>query len=108
MTKKNFDIKDLERWQRLGLITEEQLRSILDEGGLESRPTTEERKPGLNLITVVYYFGGFLALLSFTFFIGMSWADLTDWARFGIAIGVMLIVGAIGIWPGARQIMVGV
>ena len=103
MTKKNFDIKDLERWQRLGLITEEQLRSILDEGGLESRPTTEERKPGLNLITVVYYFGGFLALLSFTFFIGMSWADLTDWARFGIAVGVMLIVGAIGIWLRFKQ-----
>ncbi len=98
MAKNKFDITDLERWQKQGIITEEQLRSILAEEGLGARPATEERKPGLNLITVIYYFGGILALLSFTFFISMSWADLSDWARFGVALGVMLIVGAIGAW----------
>ena len=98
MAKKNFDIADLERWQRQGLITEKQLRSILAEEDLEAKPAVVERKTGLNLITVAYYFGGFLALFSFTFFIGMSWADLSDWARFGIAFGALFAIGAIGVW----------
>jgi hypothetical protein len=98
MAKANFEIADLERWQKQGLITEEQLRAIVAVEGLEAKPVAGERKPGLNLITVIYYFGGFLALLSFTFYIGMNWEDLSAWVRFGVVFGAMLIVGAIGAW----------
>ena len=98
MTDKKFDISDLKRWQESGLISQEQLDSILSAEDLKAEPATKEKKPGLNLITVVYYFGGFLALLSFTLFIGMSWMDLSDWARFGIVLGTMLVTGGIGAW----------
>lgn len=93
-----FDIEDLKRWQQRGLLSEEQLRAILAEEGLEAGPRARERPFGLNLVTVAYYFGGILALLSFTFYVGMNWSGLTDWQRFGVALGAMLVIGALGIW----------
>ncbi len=98
MSQKKFDISDLERWQKQGLITDQQLQSIKTEESLEVSPPTEERKPGLNPVTIAYYFGSFLAFLSFTFFISINWQDLSDWARFGVALGAILVVGTIGVW----------
>jgi len=95
---KTFDIEDLKRWQQRGLLSEDQLKAILAEEGLEARPRAKERPFGLNLVTVAYYFGGILALLSFTFFVGMNWSGLTDGQRFGVAFGAMLVIGALGIW----------
>ena len=103
MAGKKFDINDLKRWQESNLISKEQLDSILSAEDLKAGPATKERKPGLNLITVVYYFGGFLALLSFTLFIGISWMDLSDWARFGIVLVAMLGIGGIGAWLKFKQ-----
>lgn len=98
MPKKSFTIEDLRRWQQQGLLSDEQLKSIQAEEGLEAEPQAKERKVGLNLVTVAYYFGGLLAFFSFTFFISMNWADLGDWARLCVALGVMLVVGALGVW----------
>ncbi|MCK5577760.1 MAG: DUF2157 domain-containing protein [Dehalococcoidales bacterium] len=98
MAQRKFDVSDLERWQKQGLITDQQLQSIKAEEGLEVSPPTEEREPGLNLVTIAYYFGSFLALFSFIFFISMNWQDLSDGARFGVALGAILVVGAAGVW----------
>ena len=98
MPKKTFAIEDLRRWQQQGLLSDEQLRFILAEEGLEAEPQAKERKVGLNLVTVAYYFGGLLALFSFTFFVGMNWGDLTDWARLGVTLGAILVIGALGVW----------
>lgn len=98
MPKKNFTIKDLKRWQRRGLVSDEQLRSIVVEEGLEAEPQAKERKAGLNLVTVAYYFGGLLAFFSFTFFVGMNWGDLSDWGRLGVALGVIAVTGGLGVW----------
>ncbi len=103
MPKKNFTIEDLRRWQQLGLLSDKQLRSILAEESLEAEPEAKERKAGLNLVTVAYYFGGLLAFFSFAIFVGMNWEDLTDWAHLGVALGAMLVIGALGFWLRFRK-----
>lgn len=101
MAKKSFSIADLEKWQQRGLLSEEQLKTILAEEGLEAE--AKERRAGLNAVTVAYYFGGLLAFFSFTFFIARSWRDLTDGERLGIALGAMLIIGLLGAWLRFRR-----
>jgi len=98
MPKKSFAIEDLRRWQQQGLLSDEQLIAILAEEDLEAELQAKARKFGLNPITVAYYFGGLLAFFSFTFFVGMNWDDLTDWARLGVTLGVLLVVGTLGLW----------
>ncbi len=97
MSKNNFDISDLERWQKEGIISQQQFESIVKQEDLEAKPVAE-KKSGFNLVTVLYYFGGFLALLSFTLFIGMNWEDLPQWARFAIALIALLVTGGLGLW----------
>ena len=98
MSQKKFDITDLERWQKKGILTAEQVNSIVAEEDMDTEPLSVEEGGGLNLSTVVYYLGGFLALFSFTFYIAINWADFSDWARFGVSLGLMLVVGALGAW----------
>ncbi len=98
MSQKRFGITDLERWQKKGLLTAEQVNSIVAEEDIDTEPSSGEKKAGLNLTTIVYYFGGFLALFSFTLYIAMNWADFSDWARFSVTLGLMLIIGALGVW----------
>ena len=97
MNKNNFDITDLERWQKQGIISEQQFENIIKQENLEIKPA-DEKKTGWNLITVLYYFGGFLALLSFTLFIGMSWEDLSQLTRFLIALIAIIVTGSLGVW----------
>lgn len=97
MSKNSFDIHDLERWQKQGLITEQQFEAIAKQENLEVKPAAE-KKAGFNLVTVLYYFGGFLALLSFTLFIGMNWDDLSQAARFAVALIALLVTGGLGLW----------
>jgi hypothetical protein len=103
MPRKNFTIEDLRRWKQRGLLSDKQLRSILAEEGLEAEPEAKEKKAGLNLVTVAYYFGGLLAFLSFAIFVGINWEGLTDWAHLGIAIAAMVGIGALGAWLRFRK-----
>ncbi len=103
MAKKNFTVEDLKRWRQKGLLSDDQLKAILAEEGLEAEPEAKEKKAGLNLVTVAYYFGGLLAFFSLVFFVGMSWEDLTDWSRMGVALIALLVIGALGVWLRFRQ-----
>jgi len=58
MAKKNFTVEDLKRWQQKGLLSADQLKAILAEADREAAPEAKEKKAGLNLVTVAYYFGG--------------------------------------------------
>jgi len=44
MPKKSFTIEDLGRWQQRGLLSDEQLRAILTEEGLEAEPRPRRGK----------------------------------------------------------------
>ncbi|TES84393.1 MAG: DUF2157 domain-containing protein [Dehalococcoidia bacterium] len=106
MAKKNFTVEDLKRWQQRGLLSDDQLKAILAVEGLEAEPEApgaKEKKAGLNLVTVAYYFGGLLAFFSLTFFVGMNWEELTDESRLVVALLALLIIGALGVWLRFRQ-----
>jgi len=106
MPKKTFTVEDLQRWQEKGLISEEQLQRIVTDEDLEtvpeaSLPTPPEEaeiKTRLNPVNVAYYFGGFLALLSFTIFIAMRWEELSEGERLATALSVMVVTGCLGAW----------
>ena len=98
MPKKVFTLTDLRHWQEKGLLSEEQLQSIMADEGLEPAPEPAEKKARLNPVTVAYYFGGFLALISFTAFIGMRWEELSDGERLATALSVLVVTACLGAW----------
>jgi hypothetical protein len=106
MSKKTFSFEDLRRWQEKGLLSEEQLQQIAAEADLETAPAAGPETPAaeagkkarLNPVVIAYYFGGFLALLSFTIFIAMRWEDLSDGERLATALSVMVITACLGAW----------
>ena len=106
MPKKTFTVEDLQRWREKGLISEEQLQrivtdedlEIVPEASLPTPPEEAEKKTRLNPVNVAYYFGGFLALLSFTIFIAMRWEELSEGERLATALSVMVVTGCLGAW----------
>ena len=57
------------------------------------RPASKESRAGLNLVTIAYYFGAFMILLAYTFFLGLQWDDL---GRSGQAVAACGTVA--GLW----------
>ena len=98
MPKKIFTVKDLQRWQEKGLLSEEQLQRIISDEEIDTSPAEAEEKARLNPIIIAYYFGGFLALLSFTFFVGMRWESFTDGQRVATTFAAMVVTGGLGVW----------
>jgi hypothetical protein len=106
MPKKIFTTSDLRRWQEKGLISETQLQRIAAEAGLEAAPEISPEAPPaetskklrLNPVVIAYYFGGFLALLSFGIFIAMRWSDLSDGERLATVLSVLVITAGVGAW----------
>jgi hypothetical protein len=98
MPKKTFTVEDLQRWREKGLLSEEQLQRIIADEDLETAPVEPEKKFRLNPVTVAYYFGGLLALLSFTIFIAARWEELTEGERLATALSVLVVTGCLGAW----------
>lgn len=97
----HFTWTDVERWIDLGLITPEQALAIRRQLETERPapspvPARQEQRQGLNLITVAYYFGGFMILLAYTFFMGMRWESMGNDMRFGLTVATMGLLWAVG------------
>ena len=97
MPKKTFTVDDLQRWQEKGLLSAEQLQRILTDEELESPPKEPEKKKRINPVIVAYYFGGFLALISFTIFITVGWEDFAKGERLAIILSIFLVLSFLGI-----------
>lgn len=106
MPRKTFTVEDLQRWREKGLLSEEQLQRIITDADLETAPQASptappqepEKKSILNPVTVAYYFGGFLALISFTVFIAARWEELSEGERLATALSVLVVTVCLGAW----------
>jgi hypothetical protein len=104
-----FTWVDMEHWVDRGLIRPDQMQAIRTHVAGESVPTPPadhprnvditprarrpERRAGLNLVTIAYYFGAFMILLAYTFFLGLQWEDLARGGQAGAACGTVA-----GLW----------
>src|SRR5829696_7941282 len=88
----HFTWVDVEQWADHSLIRPDQLTAIRAyvAGASGATPPVEhpravditprvvskEHRAGLNLVTIAYYFGAFMILLAYTFFLGLQWEEL--------------------------------
>jgi hypothetical protein len=95
-----FTWADIAHWADQGLITAEQtaaIRQYVDSSGSEiEQKAGLEQRPGLNMITIAYYFGAFMILLAYTFFVGLQWEELGLVGQTLITAGTLAGLGAIG------------
>lgn len=95
--------REVEGWVERGLIRPDQLAAIraasaggdADEAGGPAKFSGVDPKarPGFNATSVAYYFGGFMILLAYTFFMGLQWENLGRGGQLAVA-----LVSVAGLW----------
>src|SRR5689334_9345864 len=99
--KFSFGLEDLEQWVAKELISPEQLtriRAYIEAAGpvQEQEQAGPEQRKGLNLISIAYYFGGFMILLAYTIFMGLKWESLGLGGQIAISGCSIIILWLIG------------
>ena len=92
---------DAHHWVELGLITPEQLDALKHYSATRHAPVVQ---PRLNLLTIAYYFGAFIILLAYTFFMGLQWELLGVAGQ--LTITALTMGGLIGIGMLLRRLRV--
>ncbi len=100
-TGTRFTWTDVNQWVETGLIRPGQAlairRHVAALGAVAQQAQTGiEQRPGLNIITVAYYFGGFMILLAYTFFMGFQWETISRLGQcvvVGCTIGLLWALG---------------
>lgn len=95
---RRFTWADVERWTSSGLLTAAQAERIRAEIGLTTPARGVEQRHGLNIVTVAYYFGGFMILLAYTFYMGLQWFQLGLPTQLGVSlitVGALIGIGAL-------------
>lgn len=98
----NFTWADVEQWVEKGLVTPDQARAIrkhVEETGsvAEQVQAGPEQRTGLNLVTIAYYFGGFMILFAYTIFMGLQWESLGYVGQSAVSLFTILALWVIGI-----------
>jgi hypothetical protein len=118
----------VEQWADHGLIRPDQVTAIRAHvAGLSDpippaahsravditpRPVGNEIRAGLNLVTIAYYFGAFMILLAYTFFLGLQWENLGRGGQAVAACGTVAGLWLVGSllrrrgYPGAGNLLV--
>ena len=96
-----FSLVDLDLWVEKGLITPDQrthIRAYIEASGsaIEQNLTVPERRKGLNFITIAYYFGAFMILLAYTFFMGIRWESLGVTGEIVVSFFSVVVLSSIG------------
>ena len=93
-----FTSSDLQTWAEHGLIAPEQVRAIKAylATGVTPAETKVQRRRKLDLLTIAYYFGGFMILLGYSLFVGLQWEDLGEASQLAIAAASIAVLWAIG------------
>lgn len=97
-TERRFTWADIERWAASGLLTASQAERIREEVNATPEPSSPEQRHGLNIVTVAYYFGGFMILLAYTFYMGLQWGQLSLGTQLVVSIftiGTLIGTGAL-------------
>ncbi len=100
-----FTWADMEEWVEEGLIAPDQalaIRERVGRGGtsvvqISTRPA-KGLAQALDMTTVAYYFGGFMILLAYTFFIGLRWQSLGSVGQLLVSVftaGLLWGIGAL-------------
>jgi hypothetical protein len=95
--ERRFSFADIERWATSGLLTASQLEQIRQEISATPAPRGPEQRHSLNIVTIAYYFGGFMILLAYTFYMGLRWGQLPPGTQLAVSlvtIGVLIGIGA--------------
>jgi hypothetical protein len=98
---RRFTWADVERWTAAGLLTTAQAERIREEVGATAPAHGAEQRHGLNIVTVAYYFGAFMILLAYTFYMGLQWGQLGLQTQLGVSL--ITIGGLIGIGALVRR-----
>ncbi len=96
-----FSLPDLEKWVEKGLISPKQLtkiRAYVETSGStdEQAQAGKEQRKGLNLVSVAYYFGAFMILLAYTFFMGLQWEALGVTGQIAVSFLTIIALWTIG------------
>ncbi len=101
-----FTTKDIHEWQSLGFIDQAQVQAILNHLKTTPSPTGKEARLGFNLISIAYYFGGFMILFAYTVFMGIAWDTLGEFGQIAISAVTLGLLGGIGAllkWRGYKH-----
>jgi hypothetical protein len=99
----HFTWADVEQWVEKGLVTPDQARAIrqyVEASGsvAEQAQVGPEQRAGLNLVSIAYYFGGFMILFAYTIFMGLQWESLGYAGQSTVSLCTILALWAIGYW----------
>lgn len=76
-------------------------------GSAEPKASVVERRKGLNIVTVAYYFGAMLMIVACAWFLGDKWERLGSPGILGTVIVYIMIAAGLGWWLRGKGYVVG-
>ncbi len=99
---------DIRRAASQGVIRQEDAERLLEwaSRGSATSPAPRERRKGLNIVSVAYYFGALLMISACAWFLGDKWESLGDRGILITCLVYAAVALGIGVWLRAQGFMV--
>lgn len=92
---------DVASWVQAGLITPEQFDAIKQFRSVQPQQNALPQPGRLNLVSIAYYFGAFVILLAYTFFMGLQWEALGILGQ--LVVTLITVAGLTGLGAALRR-----